>query len=121
MVRHVLVVDDHPAVLAALRIVLEDAGYCVVTANDGWQALEAVNRHVPDVVVTDLQMPEMPGWELCRHLRALGITTPIIFMSAGPDVAALAATSGADGWLAKPFEIDDLLALLLEVARPAAA
>ena len=121
MVRHVLVVDDHPAVLDALRIVLEDAGYCVATASDGPQALETVSRCAPDVIITDLQMPEMPGWELCHHLRALGSTTPNIFMSASASVAALAAANGADGWLAKPFEIDELLGLLVAVARPAAA
>jgi two-component system response regulator MprA len=109
----VLVVDDEPGIVEFLRFALEDNGYRVATANDGGQALETVEREEPDVVITDLMMPRVDGWELCRQLRARRSTrrVPIIGMS-----AVDASGAALDSFLRKPFELDDLLSELDRLA-----
>jgi CheY-like chemotaxis protein len=102
-------VDDEPGIVEFLRFALEDNGYRVVTAHDGSQALAALRVEQPDFIVTDLMMPRLDGWELCRRLRSERATRtlPIIGMSAvEPNGAMLSA------FLRKPFELDDLLQLL---------
>ena len=117
----VLVVEDHPAVRDALRMILEEAGYHVTLAADGQVALDQIASSPPDLVLTDLHMPAMPGWELPSRIVALHRTVPVIFMSTAVDLPALAAAHGADAYLAKPFTIDDLLALVSRFMLRAAA
>jgi CheY-like chemotaxis protein len=105
----VLVVDDEPGIVEFLRFALEDNGYRVATARDGADALRQMNRERPDFVVTDLMMPHVDGWELCRRLRDDSATRalPLIGMSAvDPRQAPL------DAFLRKPFELDELLDVL---------
>ena len=105
----VLVVDDEPGIVKFLRFALEDNGYRVETARDGIDALAKVDREQPTFVLTDLMMPRVNGWELCRRLRERRPTriVPIVGMSA-------VDSSGApfDAFLRKPFELDDLLGVL---------
>jgi CheY-like chemotaxis protein len=105
----VLVVDDEPGIVEFLRFALEDNGYRVTAAHDGRQALETLERETPDFVLTDLMMPRVDGWELCRRLRSERETadTPIIGMS-----AVEPGDAQFNAFLRKPFELDDLLRIL---------
>lgn len=109
----VLVVDDEPGIVEFLRYALEDSGYRVDTARDGCDALAAIARERPDFVLTDLMMPRLDGWELCRRLREDDAThdVPIVAMSAVSNRGV-----NVDAFLAKPFELDDLLSALQHVA-----
>ena len=114
MTRHILIVDDHRGVRAALRLVLEGAGYRVTTVANGQQALGSIAAERPDVVLTDVQMPVLSGTELRARLLALDPTLPVILMC---EEAALAAAHGADASLVKPFEPEALLAALAHFTR----
>jgi len=120
-VTRVLVVDDEPQIVRALRINLKARGYEVDAAYDGRSALDLAARHHPDVVVLDLGLPDMDGVEVIRGLRGW-LSVPIIVLSArhasGEKVHALDA--GADDYVTKPFGMDELLARLRAAVRRAA-
>jgi CheY-like chemotaxis protein len=111
-VSRILVVDDDVGVRQALADVLDFAGYDVETAANGAEALERVRRHAPDAVFLDLMMPVMDGWSFLEAYRreVAGATTPVALISAVPDVPKLARELGARTWIAKPFDLDDVLA-----------
>ncbi|MFD7659984.1 response regulator [Actinosynnema sp. NPDC059797] len=117
----VLVVDDEPQIVRALRINLSARGYAVLTAHDGTAALKAAAEGKPDVVVLDLGLPDVDGTEVIAGLRGW-TTVPIIVLSARVDstdkVEALDA--GADDYVTKPFGMDELLARLRAAVRRAA-
>jgi DNA-binding response OmpR family regulator len=106
----ILIVEDDPALLAAVSEALEDEGYAVVAVRHGRAALEAILRRRPSLVLLDMRLPIMNGWELARELRAREIHLSIVVMTAAQDAAAWAAEIGAAGHLAKPFDLHDLLA-----------
>ncbi|GAA3290765.1 response regulator [Dactylosporangium vinaceum] len=114
----VLIVDDEPQLLRALRINLQAREYDVVTAGDGTTALKAAAEVHPDVVVLDLGLPDIEGIEVLRALRRW-TPVPVVVLSgrlgSGEKVAALDA--GADDYVTKPFNVDELLARLRAVAR----
>ena len=107
----ILVVDDEPQLTRVLRTGLSSHGYEVRIAADGIAALETFGDWHPDLVVTDLAMPEMDGLELCRRLREIS-SVPIIVLSArGEEKTKVAALDlGADDYVTKPFGIEELLA-----------
>jgi DNA-binding response OmpR family regulator len=105
----VLVVDDDPDILDALSEILEVEGYEVQRARNGREALQRIEQDMPDLVLLDLMMPVMDGWEFARSL-APGARPPIIVLSADRNVSSKAKEIGALGWLAKPFELSELLA-----------
>jgi len=109
--KRVLVVDDEVQITRVLRRSLSGHGYEVQTAADGEEALEAFKSWKPDLVVTDLAMPNMSGLELCRRLRAAS-AVPIIVLSAKGDerIEVEALDAGADDYITKPFGMDELLA-----------
>jgi two-component system KDP operon response regulator KdpE len=113
-----LIVDDDPQILRALRINLRARGYDVEVAADGAAALSAAAAHPPDLVVLDLGLPDLDGADVIRGLRGW-TTVPIIVLSGraeGTDkVAALDA--GADDYVTKPFGLDELLARIRAVTR----
>ncbi|MBC7930803.1 MAG: response regulator transcription factor [Rubrivivax sp.] len=117
----ILVVDDEPQITRVLRTSLVTHGYDVRTAADGISALETFGDWSPDLVVTDLAMPNMSGLELCRGLRAVS-QAPIIVLSAKGDEKAKveALDVGADDYVTKPFGIDELLARMRAALRRAA-
>lgn len=114
----VLVVDDDPQLLRALRITLRAAGYDVVTAGDGREALHAAAAEHLDLVVLDLGLPDMEGTEVLAGLRPW-FTAPVLVLSARAEsqdkVGALDA--GADDYVSKPFDMSELLARLRAVTR----
>jgi len=114
----VLVVDDEPQILRVMRASLPVRGYEVTTASTGEEALTQLRKHVADVVILDLVMPEMSGLEVCRGIREFS-SVPIIVLSAkgseGDKVAAL--DLGADDYVTKPFGMDELMARVRAVLR----
>jgi two-component system, OmpR family, KDP operon response regulator KdpE len=119
-VTRILVVDDEPQIVRALRINLRARGYDVDVAPDGRAALAAAAQHPPDLVVLDLGLPDMEGVEVIRGLRGW-TDAPVIVLSGRGDstdkVAALDA--GADDYVTKPFGVDELLARVRAVSRRA--
>jgi two-component system response regulator MprA len=113
----VLVVDDDANIRDSIRLSLEDEGYAVSTAANGLQALESMAASQPTMVLLDLQMPVMNGWQLQVWLRDEHSTIPVVFMSAIDDVADQAALYGAAGSLAKPFGLNKLLEIVARFAR----
>ena len=115
----ILIVDDEPAVREALRRSLAFEGYDTELAADGVEALEQAEAYRPDAIVLDVLMPRMDGLTTARRLRATGVTTPILMLTArdtvGDRVTGLDA--GADDYLVKPFELDELLARLRALLR----
>ena len=107
----VLVVDDDPDILDALSEILEVEGYEVQRARNGREALQRLEHTPPDLVLLDLMMPVMDGWEFARSLDP-EVRPPIIVLSADRNVSVKAQEIGALGWLAKPFELSELLAVV---------
>jgi CheY-like chemotaxis protein len=107
----VLVVDDDPAILTFMQLALEDAGYEVMVAADGADALQAIRHRRPSLILLDLRMPRMNGWEFADAYRQEPCPhAPILIMSAGRDAAP--TQIGAAGWLRKPFDLDQLIGLV---------
>ncbi len=115
---NVLLVDDEPQLLRALSINLRARGHHVRTASTGTEALQAVRRELPQVVILDLGLPDLDGVEVITQLRGW-TNVPVVVLSArrdlGDKIGALDA--GADDYLIKPFLIDELLARLRAAAR----
>jgi DNA-binding response OmpR family regulator len=106
----ILVVEDDPDLLALVEMILADAGYRVATAPEGRAALACVAREMPALILLDMRMPGMNGWEFAREFRArFGAAAPIVVITAAENARARAEEIGAEGWLAKPFDIDDVL------------
>ena len=118
----ILVVDDEPQLIRVLRTGLKSRGYDVRGASDGESGLESFNEWHPDLVITDLAMPNVDGLELCRRLRAIS-QVPIIVLSAkGEEKTKVEALDiGADDFVTKPFGIDELLARVRASLRRANA
>jgi two-component system, OmpR family, response regulator MprA len=119
-----LVVDDDPDVLDSLGRALRLAGYAVTTASNGGDALDALARSPVDLVVLDILMPIVDGFDTCRRLRERGDGTPILVLTArdGVDDRVTGLEVGADDYLVKPFALRELLArirALLRRSRPA--
>jgi two-component system response regulator MprA len=105
----ILVVDDDPALLDVVAETLRDEGFPVSTAQDGAAALRKVEQDQPSLVLLDMRMPRIDGWEFARRLVEKGIRLPIVVMTAAADAAGWAAEINADGYLAKPFGIGELI------------
>lgn len=114
----ILIVDDEPQIARVLRSGLSAHGYETQVATDGIQGLETVGVWQPDLVVTDLAMPNMGGLELCRKLRAIS-QVPIVVLSVRGEerIKVEALDAGADDYVTKPFGIDELLARIRALLR----
>ena len=115
----VLVVEDDRAVRDAVDRALTFEGYTVNTARDGAEALAAVVNDPPDVIVLDVMMPHVDGLETCRRIRARGIKTPILILTARHEISDRVAglDAGADDYMVKPFALEELLARLRALLR----
>ena len=114
----VLVVDDDTSILDTVSSILSGEGYDVVSAATGQEALAAVARKQPLLILLDMRMPVMDGWAVARALREQGINVPIVVMTAAESAKRWAEEVGAEGYLAKPFGLDDLLATVERFRRP---
>ena len=119
MLKRLLVVDDEPNLLRAVEAVLRGEGFEITTARSGREALVAVAQSLPDLIVSDVRMPGMDGFQLARKLRASthSALVPIIFLTAKDETEDRIEgfESGVDVYLTKPFEPDELVAVIKSV------
>ena len=119
MPKRLLVVDDEPKLLFAVAAVLRAEGFDVTTARNGREALMHIAKSVPDLVVSDILMPQMDGFALARHLRSADHTklVPIVFLTAKDDTRDRVEgfRTGIDAYLSKPFEPDELVAVIRNI------
>jgi two-component system, OmpR family, KDP operon response regulator KdpE len=108
----VLLVDDEPAIRRFLRLSFDAEGYQVEEAGDGKAALDMLQNKAPDLLILDLGLPDLDGFEVIRQLRELGSSIPIVVLSSRTDEKGKvqALDLGADDYVTKPFGIDELLA-----------
>jgi len=119
MKKRILVVEDQLDMLMGLRDNLEFEGYKVVAAVDGLKGLELARTEKPDLVILDIMLPKMDGFDMCKELRAGGLDIPIIMLTAkGQEVdKVLGLEIGADDYITKPFSLRELLARIKAVLR----
>ena len=112
MAKRVLVVDDEPNIVDILRFNLEREGYEVLTAEDGVQGLEMARSSDPDLILLDVMMPEMAGFQVCREIRKADKLTPIIMLTAREEETdrVMGLELGADDYVSKPFSVRELMA-----------
>jgi CheY-like chemotaxis protein len=110
--RSILVVDDDADLRDLLETILTAKGFDVSCAANGREALDALDGRWHDLILLDMKMPVMDGWEFCRLLQLRGPHPPIVVVTAAPDPAARAAEVCAQGWLGKPFEYERVEAAL---------
>jgi len=118
--RNILVVDDEPQITRVLKTTLSSQGYGIRTAADGEQALQEMKDWSPDLIITDLRMPNMDGLQLCRAIRAES-RVPIIVLSVKGEEAIKVESldAGADDYITKPFNVNELLARVRAALRRA--
>lgn len=107
--RPILVVDDDPEILAMLRDFLEGEGLAVRTASNGAEALDALDDIAPSLILLDMRMPVLDGWGFAARFRERQLTFPIVVMTAAESARRWAQEIGATGYIAKPFDVDELL------------
>lgn len=126
MAERILVIDDEDVTVQLIEMLLERRGYEVVTASRAEEGLRLAYRTHPDLILLDIMMPDMDGWEVCRRLRELS-DVPIIFLTAKDDVRDVVKglEMGADDYIAKPYDNNELVARirvhLRRVPKPAVA
>jgi two-component system KDP operon response regulator KdpE len=119
---NILVVDDEPQITRVLKTTLSSQGYGVRTASDGDDAVQVMKEWPPDLVITDLRMPNMGGLELCRYVRARSRVPVIVLSVKGEErIKVEALDAGADDYVTKPFGVHELLARVRAALRRAAA
>ncbi|HXG48332.1 MAG TPA: response regulator [Methylomirabilota bacterium] len=122
MSKTIVTVDDAATMRKMISFTLKGAGHEVLEASDGTEALNVLKNRSVDLVITDVNMPNMDGITLTRHLRALPHlkTTPIILLTteSAPEKKAEGRAAGATGWIVKPFQQDQLLAVVAKVLAP---
>lgn len=118
----ILIVDDDRPSLKMTAFLLREEGYTVFTADNGQEALRQIDEKTPDLLILDVMMPGMDGWEVTRHLRR-STSLPILILSAKGETSdrVFGLDLGADDYLAKPFEPSELLARVRAVLRRAEA
>ena len=124
--KRLLVIEDEPAILRGLADSLRFESYEVLTASDGEEGYRAAREQHPDLIVLDLMLPKLSGYEVCQRLRKQGIETPILMLTARSEEAdrVLGLDLGADDYVTKPFAVRELLArvrALLRRSKPSTA
>lgn len=114
-----LVVDDEPNILELLATSLRFAGFEVVTASNGREALEKAETEAPDLAVLDVMLPDMDGFTVTRKLRSSGRLFPVLFLTAKDDTEdkVTGLTVGGDDYVTKPFSLDEVVARIRAVLR----
>ncbi len=125
MPRTILVIDDEPEMVKLVDYNLTKAGYLVLTARDGESGLATARKHAPDLVVLDVMMPGLDGWEVCKRLRLEPETArvPLLMLTAKAEETdrVLGLELGADDYVTKPFGVQELLARVKALLRRAEA
>ncbi len=118
---HILVIEDEPTVIEFLRTGLTYEGYRVSVAEGGREGLRRAIGGGIDLIILDIMLPDMDGFDLCRHLRQRGDETPIIMLTAKRDIAdrVTGLDAGADDYIVKPFSFAELLARIRATLRRA--
>ena len=118
MAKRVLVVDDEKKIVDIVKAYLERDGFSVATAYNGRSALEAVKRSSPDIIILDLMLPEISGWDVCRNLRKVS-DVPVIMLTARDEATEriVGLELGADDYITKPFDPKELVARVKAVLR----
>jgi DNA-binding response OmpR family regulator len=115
----ILVVEDDPHILLGLEEVLKSEGYEVVSCNRGDEAINVVAKNKPDLIVLDVMLPGLSGYDICKQLRGRKITTPILMLTAkGQEIDKVVGLDlGADDYVTKPFGVRELLARIQALLR----
>lgn len=116
---YILVVDDDESILETVSDILALEGYEVRTAVNGRDALEAIGRRTPALVLLDMRMPILDGWGFAREARARGLDLQILVMTAAENAQRWAQEVGTPHFLAKPFDLDELLVAVDRAKRAA--
>lgn len=114
----ILVVDDDKNICELLRLYMEQEGYTVLIANDGETAVSSFSDFNPDIIILDIMLPRMDGWQVCREMRKVS-NTPIIMITAKGETfdKVLGLELGADDYIVKPFETKEVMARIKAVLR----
>ena len=114
----ILVVDDDRNICELLKLYLENDGYTVFVANDGQEAVEMFQSKAPELVLLDIMLPKMDGWQVCREIRKTS-NTPIIMLTAKGETfdKVLGLELGADDYVTKPFDAKEVMARVKAVLR----
>lgn len=114
----ILIVDDDENICELLRLYLEKEGYETVVANDGEQAVALAQKHSPDLVLLDIMLPKLDGWQVCREIRKFS-EMPIIMITAKGEIfdKILGLELGADDYITKPFDTKEVIARVKAVLR----
>jgi two-component system OmpR family response regulator len=122
LAKKILVVDDEKKIVEILRAYLEKEGYSVIAAYDGREALDATWREIPDLIILDLMLPEISGWDVCREIRRES-NVPIIMLTAREETTdkIIGLELGADDYVTKPFDPKEIVSRIRAVLRRGAA
>lgn len=114
----ILIVDDDENICELLRLYLEKDGFDTIVANDGEQAVEFASKHSPDLILLDIMLPKLDGWQVCREIRKTS-DTPIIMLTAKGETfdKILGLELGADDYVSKPFDTKEVIARIKAVLR----
>ncbi|GAA1259981.1 two-component system response regulator PhoP [Sphaerisporangium rubeum] len=114
-----LIVEDDPNILELLAASLRFAGFEVTPASDGAEAVAAARRHRPDLIVLDVMLPDMDGFDVVRRLRGGGARTPVVFLTArdATEDKIRGLTLGGDDYVTKPFSLEEVVARIRAVLR----
>jgi len=114
----ILLVDDEPTLVKALKYNLEKEGFAVITASDGKAALEKAEQDRPDLILLDVMLPEVDGFEVCRRLRRTSAVPIIMLTAKGEEIDRVVGLEiGADDYLTKPFSLRELVARVKALLR----
>lgn len=118
---HILIVEDERAVARSLQYALEQEGYSVSWADTGQRALECVAAHEPGLILLDIRLPDMSGFDVCKRIRAAGKRQPILILTARDETLdkVLGLELGADDYVVKPYELRELIARIRALLRRA--
>lgn len=121
MQKKILIVDDDKNICELLRLYLEKDGFATVVANDGEQAVKYEAQHNPDLILLDIMLPGLDGWQVCREIRKVS-ETPIIMLTAKGETfdKILGLELGADDYISKPFDTKEVIARIKAVLRRSA-
>lgn len=115
----VVVVDDEPSIRDLLQASLQFSGFSVITAATGKEAIAAITKNHPDIILLDVMLPDFDGFTVTRKIRAAGVTAPVLFLTAKDETQdkILGLTIGGDDYVTKPFSLEEVIARIRAILR----